>query len=445
MACSLNEDQIGDVYKLIYKKLSGANPSESFDLKGLIKKIYNGVLEATEDTGKALQYAQAVPDIFNIVTNNSKINDLLDEMDFDTNIIRSLRRQFQDLEKVSEYVAEEQETFDDVEKRLKEINKTKEDVVVSDDSELSESELESRNSAKIEFPNVTSLQTSASKNPAGFKKGDDRNPEDRKKTVFNIVQKNIIAAINFSSINQTEVLYGNTPIILSATKSSAFPNEYKLAEHLSSEDSESVGIYAVITDTDGNYLFFDKEGNITDAENGTVVYTFLRKVEKVDGVLTLLYSRTLGEGENRKLYRYKNTLVDALKIANREANILAAQGGEITNDWVDTRAQEIFDEQKALMNGLYKLRKEVEASENPVKLNITGGSLGIAPELYPKPISQLGITEEDLATYEVIKDENNTFIRSYDPGFMNTISCTSKICFINGDKGILEYRGYPIE
>lgn len=408
MACSLNEDQIGDVYKLIYKKLSGANPSESFDLKGLIKKIYNGVLEATEDTGKALQYAQAVPDIFNIVTNNSKINDLLDEMDFDTNIIRSLRRQFQDLEKVSEYVAEEQETFDDVEKRLKEINKTKEDVVVSDDSELSESELESRNSAKIEFPNVTSLQTSASKNPAGFKKGDDRNPEDRKKTVFNIVQKNIIAAINFSSINQTEVLYGDTPIILSATKSSAFPNEYKLAEHLSSEDSESVGIYAVITDTDGNYLFFDKEGNITDAENGTVVYTFLRKVEKVDGVLTLLYSRTLGKGENRKLYRYKNTLVDALKIANREADILAAQGGEINSEWVDTRAQEIFEEQTALMNGLYKLRKEVESSENPVKLNVTGGSLGIASELYPKPISQLGITEEDLATYEVIKDENNT-------------------------------------
>jgi|688.fasta_scaffold00187_29 predicted kinase len=408
MACSLNEDQIGDVYKLIYKKLSGANPSESFDLKGLIKKIYNGVLEATEDTGKALQYAQAVPDIFNIVSNNSKINDLLDEMDFDTNIIRSLRRQFQDLEKVSEYVVEEQETFDDVENKLKEINKTKEDVVISDDSELSQSDLESRNSAKIEFPNVTSLQTSASKNPAGFKKGDDRNPDDPKKTVFNIVQKNIIAAINFSSINETEVLYGDTPIILSATKSSAFPNEYKLAEHLSSEDSESVGIYAVITDTDGNYLFFDKEGNITDAENGTVVYTFLRKVEKIDGVLTLLYSRTLGKGENRKLYRYKNTLVDALKIANREADILAAQGGEIDNDWVDIRAQEIFEEQTALMNGLYKLRKEVESSENPVKLNITGGSLGIAPEVYAKPISQLGITEEDLATYDIIKDENNT-------------------------------------
>lgn len=44
-----------------------------------------------------------------------------------------------------------------------------------------------------------------------------------------------------------------------------------------------------------------------------------------------------------------------------------------------------------------------------------------------------------------IKNEQNQILRSYDPGFMNTISCTSKISFIDGDKGILEYRGYPIE
>lgn len=33
----------------------------------------------------------------------------------------------------------------------------------------------------------------------------------------------------------------------------------------------------------------------------------------------------------------------------------------------------------------------------------------------------------------------------YDPAFMNTASCKSKITFIDGDKGILRYRGYPIE
>ncbi len=34
---------------------------------------------------------------------------------------------------------------------------------------------------------------------------------------------------------------------------------------------------------------------------------------------------------------------------------------------------------------------------------------------------------------------------TYDPGFMSTASCNSKITFIDGDKGELRYRGYPIE
>jgi citrate synthase len=34
---------------------------------------------------------------------------------------------------------------------------------------------------------------------------------------------------------------------------------------------------------------------------------------------------------------------------------------------------------------------------------------------------------------------------TYDPGFTSTAACESKICYIDGDAGILEYRGYPIE
>jgi hypothetical protein len=36
-------------------------------------------------------------------------------------------------------------------------------------------------------------------------------------------------------------------------------------------------------------------------------------------------------------------------------------------------------------------------------------------------------------------------LMTYDPAFLNTASCKSAITFIDGDKGILEYRGYPIE
>lgn len=39
----------------------------------------------------------------------------------------------------------------------------------------------------------------------------------------------------------------------------------------------------------------------------------------------------------------------------------------------------------------------------------------------------------------------NTGYFTYDPGFMSTASCQSAITYIDGEKGVLEYRGYPIE
>lgn len=61
---------------------------------------------------------------------------------------------------------------------------------------------------------------------------------------------------------------------------------------------------------------------------------------------------------------------------------------------------------------------------------------------YEIPIKNNFIMASELAK---LKSDENKGLKSYDPGFMNTISCTSKICFIDGDKGILEYRGIPIE
>lgn len=44
-----------------------------------------------------------------------------------------------------------------------------------------------------------------------------------------------------------------------------------------------------------------------------------------------------------------------------------------------------------------------------------------------------------------LKDEKGEPLRVYDPGYMNTICNTSRISYIDGDKGVLEYRGIPIE
>src|SRR5690242_13651595 len=49
----------------------------------------------------------------------------------------------------------------------------------------------------------------------------------------------------------------------------------------------------------------------------------------------------------------------------------------------------------------------------------------------------------DLRQIKTAPDEFG--LMTYDPAFMNTASCKSTITFIDGDKGILRYRGYPIE
>jgi citrate synthase len=50
------------------------------------------------------------------------------------------------------------------------------------------------------------------------------------------------------------------------------------------------------------------------------------------------------------------------------------------------------------------------------------------------------------ADFRQIKASDDDFgLMSYDPAYMNTAACRSAITFIDGDKGILRYRGYPIE
>lgn len=61
---------------------------------------------------------------------------------------------------------------------------------------------------------------------------------------------------------------------------------------------------------------------------------------------------------------------------------------------------------------------------------------------YTLPITHNTIKADDL---KKIKSAEGEILRSYDPGYTNTSSCISKISFIDGDKGILRYRGYPIE
>nr|XP_016455679.1 PREDICTED: citrate synthase, glyoxysomal-like [Nicotiana tabacum]XP_016470517.1 PREDICTED: citrate synthase, glyoxysomal-like [Nicotiana tabacum] len=63
---------------------------------------------------------------------------------------------------------------------------------------------------------------------------------------------------------------------------------------------------------------------------------------------------------------------------------------------------------------------------------------------YPVQVSEEGtIKATDLK--KITAGQNDKGLKLYDPGYLNTAPVRSSICYIDGDAGILRYRGYPIE
>src|SRR5246127_1043554 len=85
--------------------------------------------------------------------------------------------------------------------------------------------------------------------------------------------------------------------------------------------------------------------------------------------------------------------------------------------------------------------RKAEATSAPREtLTITDNRTG---KSYEGPITHDTIRAMDLRQIKV--DPKEFGMMSYDPAFNNTASCISKVTYIDGDQGILRYRGYPIE
>ena len=85
-------------------------------------------------------------------------------------------------------------------------------------------------------------------------------------------------------------------------------------------------------------------------------------------------------------------------------------------------------------------KKNDAAPQARETLTITDNRTG---KSYDVPITHGTIKAMDLR--QIKTDANDFGMMSYDPAYNNTASCISRITYIDGDKGILRYRGYPIE
>src|SRR6202048_4827121 len=85
-------------------------------------------------------------------------------------------------------------------------------------------------------------------------------------------------------------------------------------------------------------------------------------------------------------------------------------------------------------------KPEAPSSSARETLTITDNRTG---KTYEVPITHGTIRAMDLRQIKV--GTSDFGMMSYDPAFNNTASCISKVTYIDGDAGILRYRGYPIE
>src|SRR5271166_4814728 len=77
-----------------------------------------------------------------------------------------------------------------------------------------------------------------------------------------------------------------------------------------------------------------------------------------------------------------------------------------------------------------------------VKSGVKAATLNVSSKNYDLPLYE-GTTGPKVIDISRLYDEAGVF--TYDPAYTSTASCESKITFIDGDEGVLLYRGYPIE
>jgi len=411
MACSLNREQVLDLYEVLYGEVSdrlGDSELPAIDLNKIVQDTYNVVKEATGDQVKAMLYAQAIPDVFHLVTQDNEANDYLVDNGFDFTALAKMRKKYADLTEVGKDIATKKKGKQQIDSEIKNTNKTKKDFV----PEVDEKEFWSfneDNGAKVSTPWATSIQIAFAGNPETLSE-EERNNIDPEKKLFSDVVKAIVE-IAKQRTGTEEIEYNGVILALTTQLTRNISPELLTADDRAflEKNPNDTGIAAVITDSKGSLVYFKPDGTITDnPAEGKIVYQYLRKINLVDGKLLL---------SNRSNRHYN--LVQPEVIARRQADIIEQESNgkvKVTEAEFQKLVKSIKDRQDREMNELYQLRKLIEESNGDLQiiLPILGGTFGI-PRTAVKTMTleEAGLTEEDIKNYTGIttgKDSGKQYV-----------------------------------
>jgi len=423
MACRLNNDQVLDLYADLQIEIeTGLNNPDlpAFDLKSYIKDLYNDLIdpEDVDSFDKASIYAQAVPDLLlSLVKKERPILDYLRKTGLTTDDIFDLSDAFENINEVKKYVKSAKISNEYIEASIKAANIAKGRIQLFNPNDDMVSEIlswsENQDGTKPVTAFVTTGQEFMPIKPNEDLTEEERNERlDPDKIMFYKVIRDLVNIARARKTSSDQVVYQDTPIVLKVMQAQELDPKYydrdtrnKIADNPIINGTpfrklHREGIISVVSDTDGNMLFFDEEGNIVPEGKGRPIYQNIRKVVEKNGKLIL---------SNYANYSY--TLVTPEQIANNKKKNAELAGIDFTDEQYNNIVKQERARQKAEVNTLFKLRQHVlEDVDNTVLLPINGGSFGIVGDKFVN-MSRTSISAKDITELytDNVKDGGMTY------------------------------------
>ncbi len=410
MACLLDRDNVlsiyGDIYENVLEHINTPNKGK-FDATKYIKDLYADI-SGGNDPKFALEVAQAAPEIMlQVIATRKNVREYFVKNKISQDPISEMSIRFEDVNEVKKFVSGQKESLSEVKEKIKTANKKKKQVDSENPTEDTINYSNVQNKAKVEDPNTTTYNFAVASDPDLLSE-EDKDKEDPQKALSYLVFKQLILISNNKPEDTEDVVYQGVPLAIRPIAIKQFPTRADGTSLLVDNDRKHLeknpdydGIVTVVSDTEGNIMYFNEDGSLTDdTEVGRPVYQYLRDVKLVKGKLQLV---------NRSGYAY--TLVSPEDIVEREDNLLKERNGIgmlITEK--QNKVKQEKAKQKAKVNDLYRLRKHVnENPEQVITLKITGGSFGNFKNRYV-PLSETDL-DLDAITNPIVGGGKSGFVQ----------------------------------
>jgi hypothetical protein len=358
--CALSEKQVEKLYGNVYGKMFKAlEEGKTFDPKAYMQDLFDKISSAKNDD-TAAKFLQQIPSLMFLASSKNKLLSLK----LDTNFLR---------DKIQEFKGTDEGITNTLKFFKGEVDPETIDAL-AESKELDAFELKEKDPEETETYNevrlkpfsafTTTFQEFEAINPNYKDAFTQEDLDESKKRIYKAISK-IREEIGTDTTLLDEVKFQGRVIKLTPFKSIEL-DQSKLDNYSKKLITRSLSITKagtqkegvtptqniislVITDQEGNPLFFDEEGNITTAENGKIIQQFMRDV-RLDK----------GKYEVTNVYGTKSNITSPAAIAKLEG---------ISLEEAQKRQQEEFKE-------LFDLKQRILSGES-IKLDIGGVSAGV--------------------------------------------------------------------